>query len=187
MTENRKVWVLFVKRWAFLAGALSLLGLLGLAAFAAMGRSALLPNSRERWSRAGASFHGAVGQGLPNGGEGSVKGCQTAGKGRSRAAKRRGAMVKGCQAVGKGGGFLWNAGKGGYGGGYKKRSRHGRRVLNAWFGAMQRGLCQPLGSVRSRFRDRCRTRRSYGGSCRYLLCWQHPDRLRLPGWQSARR
>ena len=176
MTENRKVWVLFVKRWGLLLGALLLLGLLGLAAFAAMGRSALLPNSRERWSRAGASFHGAVGQGLPNGGEGSAMGCQAAG-----------GDGQGQPSGGGGRGLSLESGEGGYGGGYKKRSRHGRRVLNAWFGVMQRGLCQPLGSVRSRFRNRCRTRRSYGGSCRYLLYWQHPDRLRRPGWQSARR
>ena len=45
----------------------------------------------------------------------SVKGCQTAGKGRPWAAKRRGAMGKGSQAVGEGGGFLWKAEKGAMG------------------------------------------------------------------------
>ena len=70
MTEKSEVCVLFVKRRALLAGALSLLGLLGLAAFAAMGRSALLPNSRERWSRAGGCLSWGDGQGLPNGGGG---------------------------------------------------------------------------------------------------------------------
>ena len=129
----------------------------------------------------GAAFHGVVGHGLPNSRErwSRAGGCLSWG-GRPWAAKRRGTVVKGR-------GLSQESGEGGYGGGYKKRSRHGRRVLNAWFGVMQRGLCQPLGSVRSRFRNRCRTRRSYGGSCRYLLCWQHPDRLRRPGWQSARR